>query len=262
MLIAKIGGNIIDDAVRLQSFLQSFAALPLPKLLVHGGGKVATALGTRMGIEAKMVEGRRITDAETLNLVTMVYGGLVNKQIVAKLQALGCNALGLSGADANVIKASKRPAGTIDYGFAGDLQAPQSINTGALAHLLEAGISPVFAPLTHDGQGQLLNTNADTIAATLAAAFASSHAVKLVYLFEKPGVLQDATDDSSVIHSINRERYTGLKSSGAIHAGMVPKLDNAFDALASGVEQVLICQAEEIDKIGTPAYGGTILSSN
>ncbi|WP_299757211.1 acetylglutamate kinase [uncultured Pontibacter sp.] len=260
MIIVKIGGNILDNPERLQAFLVDFAQLPSPKLLVHGGGKIASAIGQRMGITPHMVEGRRITDAETLDLVTMVYGGLVNKQVVAKLQALGCNAIGMTGADANIIPAQKRPVKAIDYGFAGDVTGPESINVQALEVFLQAGLIPIFAPLTHDTKGSLLNTNADTIASVLATALAPKHKVQLVYCFEKKGVLQNAQDDDSVISAIDSEKFEKLKGKGVINAGMVPKMDNAFAALQQGVAQVLICQAEALTSINTNHYSGTTLS--
>jgi acetylglutamate kinase len=262
MIIVKIGGNILDNPVRLQAFLVDFAQLPDPKILVHGGGKIASALGQKLGITPKMVEGRRITDAETLDLVTMVYGGLVNKNVVAKLQALGCNAIGLTGADANIIPAQKRPVREIDYGYAGDVSSPESINADALEFMLEAGLTPVFAPLTHDAKGSMLNTNADTIASVLATALAPKYKVQLVYSFEKKGVLQDAEDDASVISHITSGKYKSLKETGVVNAGMVPKLDNAFAALQRGVAQVLICEGEALPSINTAQYSGTTLSLN
>lgn len=262
MIIVKIGGNILDNPERLHQFLVDFAQLPEPKLLVHGGGKIASALGQRLGISPKMVDGRRITDAETLDLVTMVYGGLVNKQVVAKLQALGCNAIGLTGADANCIAAHKRPVGTIDYGFAGDVAGSQSINIQALEAFFSAGLTPVFAPLTHDTQGSMLNTNADTIASVLATALASKYTVQLVYSFEKKGVLQDSSNDDSVISNINQDTYSALKAQGIVNAGMIPKLDNAFGALKQGVSEVLICDADALTSINTATYNGTTLSLN
>lgn len=262
MIIVKIGGNILDNPERLQSFLSDFAALPGPKLLIHGGGKIASAFGQRLGITPKMVDGRRITDAETLELVTMVYGGLVNKQVVAKLQALGCNAIGLTGADGNTIPAQKRPVKAVDYGFVGDVAGPESINVAALEAMIEAGLTPVFAPLTHDTQGNLLNTNADTIASVLATALASKYTVQLVYCFEKKGVLQNAEDDTSVIAHIHTGKYKTLKEEGVVNAGMIPKLDNAFAALQQGVAQVLICEAEALTSINTALYSGTTISLN
>lgn len=246
MLIIKIGGNVLDNPTKLSSFLTDFAKLEGPKLLVHGGGKIASAFGQRLGITPVMVEGRRVTDTETLELVTMVYGGLVNKQVVAQLQALGCNAIGLTGADMNSIAATKRPVREVDYGFAGDVAGPESINVQALGALLQVGLTPVFAPLTHDGKGSMLNTNADTIASVLATALAGKYKVKLMYCFEKRGVLADAADDHSVITEINYGKYQELKKAGIVSAGMVPKLDNAFAALHKGVRQVLIGEADSL----------------
>jgi acetylglutamate kinase len=263
MLIIKIGGNILDNPSRLSGFLADFAKLEGPKLLVHGGGKIASAFGEKLGIIPIMVEGRRVTDAETLELVTMVYGGLLNKQVVAQLQALGCNAIGMTGADANSIAATKRPVRAVDYGFAGDVAGPKSVNVQALNTLLQAGLTPVFAPLTHDGKGSMLNTNADTIASVLATALSQIHQVKLVYCFEKKGVLADAADDNSVISHIDQEKYQKLKNEGIVSAGMVPKLDNAFAALKQGVQQVLIGEAESLLNLqNTSAYQGTIISLN
>lgn len=263
MLIIKIGGNILDNPSRLSSFLADFAKLKGPKLLVHGGGKIASAIGEKLGITPVMVEGRRVTDAETLELVTMVYGGLVNKQVVARLQALGCNAIGMTGADANCIAATKRPVRNTDYGFAGDVAGPESINVQFLNTLLQAGLTPVLAPLTHDGNGSMLNTNADTIASVLAIALSAIYQVKLVYCFEKKGVLSNAADDESVISYIDHERYEQLKKKGVVTAGMVPKLDNAFAALQQGVQQVLIGEAESLLSIQyNSAYQGTTISLN
>ncbi|MCC9167098.1 acetylglutamate kinase [Pontibacter harenae] len=244
--VIKIGGNIIDNLEKLQQFLQNFASLPGLKLLVHGGGKIASAIGMKLGIEPKMVDGRRITDEQTLEVVTMVYGGLVNKNVVAQLQANGCNAVGLTGADANIIPATKRPVKEIDFGFAGDVAGRETINVTALSAFLEVGLTPVFAPLTHDTQGSMLNTNADTIASVLATALAQQYKVNLIYCFEKKGVLQDVNDDASVIPSISEEEYKQLKQEGIIAAGMIPKLDNAMKAIQEGVEAVYICHADDI----------------
>lgn len=258
--IIKIGGDILDDAQRLNRFLSDFAAVSGLKLLVHGGGKIASAIGQRLGIAPRLVDGRRITDAATLDLVTMVYGGLLNKQVVAKLQALGCNALGLTGADGNMIRARKRPAGKIDYGFAGDIAGPESINAAALSDLLAHEFVPVFAPLTHDGQGSLLNTNADTIASVLATALAPLYQVKLIYCFGKKGVLQNAADETSMIPAINEARYKELKNAGVVTQGMLPKLDNAFAALQQGVRAVQIGDATEINAIIAGGSAGTLLT--
>ena len=262
MLIVKIGGNILDNPERLRSFLVDFSKLQGPKLLVHGGGKIASAIGQRLGITPVMVDGRRVTDAETLELVTMVYGGLVNKTVVAQLQAQGCNAIGMTGADANAILATKRPVGEVDYGFAGDIAGNESINLSALDAILQAGLTPVFAPLTHDGKGSMLNTNADTIASVLATALATKYKVTLMYCFEKKGVLADAEDENSVIHFIGQQKYKELKETGVVTAGMIPKLDNAFSALNKGVSQVLIGEAESLLSIQdvNTTYTGTTIS--
>lgn len=243
--IVKIGGNVVDDQQALREVLQKFAQLQGYKVLVHGGGKIATQVGEKLGIKAQMVEGRRITDAATLEVVTMVYGGLANKKIVALLQSLGCNAIGLTGADGNLIPANKRSGTAIDYGFVGDFEAFH-INTALLESLFGLGISPVVAPLTHDQEGSMLNTNADTIASGLAIALAQAFDTTLIYCFEKKGVLADIKDPDSLIPSMNREGYVDYKSRGIIADGMIPKLDNAFNALEAGVARVRICQASEM----------------
>ncbi|GGG36292.1 acetylglutamate kinase [Hymenobacter glacieicola] len=245
--IFKIGGGIIDDAAELSQFLTQFAQVPGHKMLVHGGGKGASQMLADLGIEPKMVQGRRITDAPTLDIVTMFYAGKTNKQVVALLQASGVHALGLSGADGNAIRAVKRPVQDIDYGFVGNLPEG-SINAQLLELLLQAGITPVFCAITHDGRGQLLNTNADTIAATLARALAGQYEVELHFCFEKDGVLRDINDDTSVIPQITAQQYQHLKAEGIIAAGMVPKLDNAFAALEAGVERVVIENALKINE--------------
>ncbi|WP_026464530.1 acetylglutamate kinase [Adhaeribacter aquaticus] len=243
--VIKIGGNIIDNEAKLNQFLHDFAQITGPKILVHGGGKIATEVSKGLGIEAKMVDGRRITDAETLRVVTMVYGGLVNKNIVAKLQAYNCYAIGLTGADANLIPATKRPVKAIDYGFVGDI-AEGAIDGQKLALFIDNGMTPIFAPLTHDGQGNLLNTNADTIASTLAVAMSDIYETNLTYCFEKKGVLADIEDDNSVINKITPDKYQELKQDGTIVQGMIPKLDNAFNAINAGVKSVFICHADEV----------------
>lgn len=243
--LVKIGGNIIDNEEKLNQFLQDFAKLSGPKILVHGGGKIATEVSKGLGIEAKLVDGRRITDAETLQVVTMVYGGLVNKNIVAKLQAHHCYAIGLTGADANIIPATKRPVKEIDYGFVGDI-AEGAIDAQKLSLFLDNGMTPIFAPLTHDGQGNLLNTNADTIASALAVALAEIYQTNLIYCFEKKGVLADIADDNSAINQITPGTYQELKKDGTIIQGMIPKLDNAFKAISSGIKSVYICHADDI----------------
>ena len=244
LTIIKVGGKIVEEEATLHQLLDDFAALSGYKVLVHGGGRSATRLATRLGIESRMVNGRRITDAETLNVVTMVYGGLVNKNIVAGLQARGINALGVTGADVNVIRSQKRPVQEVDYGFVGDVK---QVNAPLLADLIRKGIVPVMAPLTHDGEGHLLNTNADTIAGETAKALAGLFDVTLVYCFEKRGVLRDENDDESVIPTIRREEFRQLVAEGVIQGGMIPKLENSFQALDAGVAEVIITQASAID---------------
>lgn len=248
LTLIKIGGNIIDEPEALKGFLKSYAAIPGMKILVHGGGKIASHIGRKLGIEPKMAEGRRITDEQTLSVVTMVYAGLVNKTIVAGLQAEGLNAIGLCGADGNIIPAVKRPVREIDYGFAGDI-SPAAIGEKPLSVLLDNGLSPVIAPITHDGKGQLLNTNADTIAATVGQALGRLYEVTLFYCFEKKGVLRNPEDEDSVIFSINPQSYAQLKEQGIVSRGMIPKLDNAFSAMAGGVRRVHICRAADLHKI-------------
>lgn len=243
--IYKIGGGIIDNAAELTQFLKLLAAAPGPKILVHGGGKGASTMLRELGLTPQLINGRRVTDAATLDIVTMFYAGKTNKQVVAELQRLGTNALGLSGADGNVIQGVKRPIKEIDYGFVGDL-TPDSINKIFLQQLLAAGLTPVMCPIIHDGRGQLLNTNADTIAAAVAVALADFYAVTLHYCFEKNGVLRDINDDQSVIPEINSTTYTELKQQGIIADGMLPKLENSFAALHQGVNQVIIGHALNI----------------
>ncbi len=257
--IVKIGGKVVDHSSQLNTFLQHFSCLPSPKILVHGGGTSATALADKLGVTATMINGRRITDAAMLEIATMVYGGLVNKKIVAQLQALGQNSLGLTGADLNMILAHKRPVGDIDYGFAGDID---EVNVAMLQLLLEQHIVPVFAPLTHNQQGQLLNTNADTIASTVAGSLAKRYDVTLMYCFERPGVLTDSDNDETVIPLLTPLSYRTLKTSGAIHNGMIPKLDNAFDALSQGVTQILIGNIEGVKMMHEEGFGGTRLLSS
>lgn len=255
LFIIKIGGNVIDNEEALASFLKRIATIK-PCILIHGGGKIATKIGDKLGIESKYVDGRRITDDDTIDIVTMVYGGLVNKQIVATLQSLHCNAIGLSGADANIIPAVKRPVKTIDYGWVGDIESTH-INIAQLQSFLQNGLTPVFAPLTHDGNGHMLNTNADTIASSLAIALSVVYDVRLVYCFEKKGILEDVNNESSVIRLIDKEKYADLKAGNKLFAGILPKLDNAFAAIDAGVKEVLIGDADDLiqntgdDTIGT-----------
>jgi acetylglutamate kinase len=257
LLVVKISGNIIDDEAKLFSFLKEFAGINVPKVLVHGGGKLATKLAEAMGVKQQMVEGRRITDAETLKIVTMVYAGYINKSIVARLQSHNCNALGLCGADGDAILAHKRKHPVIDYGYVGDVDA---INTTLLKSLLDQNITIVFAPITHDQQGQLLNTNADTIAQEVAKGLSGQFDVSLVYSFEKSGVLLDAEDDSTVIAELTPSYYKELKEKEKIFAGMIPKLDNAFAALHNGVKKVIIGKAENLTKLVDGSSGTTIIN--
>lgn len=252
LTIIKVGGKIVEEPDTLAALIADFARIPGLKLLVHGGGRSATRLATQLGIEQKMVDGRRITDADTLRIVTMVYGGLVNKNIVTSLQAEGINAIGLTGADMDIIRSHRRPAGEIDYGFVGDVDR---VDAQAIARLLDAGLVPVIAPLSHDGRGSMLNTNADTIASEVACALAPLFDTTLTFCFEKPGVLADENDDSSVIKKIDRATYQQLRDRNIIAGGMIPKLDNAFKALNSGVKEVIITKA---DAIAVPGSGTVI----
>jgi acetylglutamate kinase len=261
LYIIKIGGNVIDNSENLYHFLKDFERLDGFKILVHGGGKVATQIAEELGIEAKLVDGRRITNIETLRVVTMVYGGLINKNIVAQLQRFGNNAIGLTGADGNFIRAKKRPVKTIDYGFVGDID-DNSINPQNISRLMEAGFTPVFCALTHDGEGQLLNTNADTIASALAVALSSLYETTLIYCFEKKGVLQDIDDEDSLIREINPEHYEELKTRRIIHSGMLPKLDNAFTAISCGVKAVIIGKSDDLGQLKDNKPFGTRLSKN
>ncbi len=235
--LVKIGGNVIDSPTELAQFLADFSKIEGYKVLVHGGGKSATKMAQSIGLTPKMIDGRRITDAAMLDVVVMIYAGQINKNIVAQLQALDTNAMGFSGADGNSIQSEKRNHPTIDYGFVGDVK---KVNTPLLETLLNTGIVPVFCAITHDKKGQLLNTNADTIASELAIGLSEVFDVTLSYCFEKPGVLYDAEDDASVIEQINQELYTKLKNEGAIHSGMIPKLDNCFNSLSKGVQKIKI----------------------
>lgn len=242
--IIKVGGKIVEEEATLAALLDRFAAIEGRKVLIHGGGRSATRIAERLGIESRMVDGRRITDEATLQVVTMVYGGLVNKNIVAGLQARGVNALGLTGADCNIIKAHKRPVGKIDYGFVGDVE---NADGDMLSRLIEQGITPIIAPLTHDGKGTILNTNADTMAAETAKALAGLYNVTLIYCFELPGVMRNPDDDSSIIPSITAESYRTLLDEGVISGGMIPKMENAFNAIGNGVSKVIITRADAID---------------
>ena len=254
LTVIKVGGGVVENDASLASLLNQFASMPGRKVLVHGGGRLATAMATNLGIESRMVGGRRITDERMLDVVTMVYGGLVSKRIVAGLQAKGVNAIGLTGADGNVIRSHKRPLKRVkmddgieqmvDFGFVGDVD---KVDAQMLVSLVESGFVPVVAPLTHDGEGHILNTNADTIAASVACSLAEHYNVTLNYCFEKAGVLRDADDESSVIPFINEEQFKLLTAEGIVSGGMIPKLENAFDAIHKGVRQVVITHSDNID---------------
>ena len=258
LFVIKIGGNVIDDALFLQSFLRDFSAVPAKKILVHGGGKIATRIGDQLGIVSNYVDGRRITDESTIDLVTMVYGGLVNKKIVAQLQSHGCNAIGLTGADANTIPAVKRPVKEIDYGFVGDLDR-SLLNQDRWNAFLAGGLVPVVAPLTHDGQGQMLNTNADTMASMIAVLLSAIYQVRLVFCFEKKGVLQNPDDDDSVIPLITTHTYQELLQQNSLSGGILPKIDNAFQAIRAGVTEVLIGDAKDLTQNTGAAMRGTLI---
>ena len=254
LTIVKVGGAVVEDEAQLELLLRDFIAIDGPKILVHGGGRRATKVAEALGIETKMVEGRRITDAAMLEVVTMVYGGLVNKHIVASLQALGADAIGLTGADADILRSVKRPLKNgIDYGFVGDVK---KANGAKIAHFIEAGLIPVIAPLTHDGQGTMLNTNADTMASETAKAMAALYDVTLVFAFEKAGVLRNPDDESSVIATINHADFETYKADGTISGGMLPKIENALAATDAGVKRVIITKATAID-----GRHGTVISS-
>lgn len=247
--IIKVGGKIVEERESLMQLLDRFAAIEREKVLIHGGGRSATRIAEKLGIESRMIDGRRVTDEATLGVVTMVYGGLVNKNIVAGLQARGVNALGLTGADCNVIHAHKRPVKEIDWGFVGDVDGADG---KMLSALIEQGIVPVVAPLTHDGKGNMLNINADTMAAETAKALAPYYDVTLTYCFEFPGVMRNPEDATSVIPEIRTDDYRMFKEQGIVSGGMIPKIDNAFNALNNGVKKVIITRADSIDgKHGT-----------
>ena len=268
--VIKIGGNVIDNPESLQQFIADFAMLNGPKILVHGGGKIATKLAEDLGIKSKMVEGRRITDGESLKVVTMVYAGLINKNIVANLQSENCNAIGLSGADGNLIQAKRRPLKeifskeknesiSVDYGFVGDLNE-SAVDHQARSKLLEAGFTPVFSAITHDGKGQLLNTNADTIASAIAIAMSKEYETSLIFCFEKAGVLMDVEDESSIISSIDPHYYNELKRQGIINDGMIPKMDNAFEAINKGLKEVYIGKAEALPTLINGNFGTRLIT--
>lgn len=267
LTVVKIGGNVIDNSAKMHQFLIDFTALPGAKILVHGGGKAATEFGISMGIEPKMVNGRRVTDIETLRLVTMVYAGLINKNIVAQLQAKECNAIGLTGADGNIIRAHKRTAENsrslsenheaVDYGFVGDLN-DDAVSADAIEKLLNAGFMPVFCAITHDGDTQLLNTNADTIASAVAVAMSAHYETTLVYCFEKKGVMRDIDNDNSVIQTITPVVFEELKRENIVSSGMLPKLQNAFAAVNSGVHEVFIGKSDDLGTLPAGNFGTKI----
>lgn len=243
LTVIKVGGKVVEDPQSLEALLEQFKKISGNKILVHGGGTTATEIAAKLGIETKMVEGRRITDSAMLDVVTMVYGGLVNKKIVAGLQARNCNALGLTGADLGLVQAKKRAVHEIDYGFVGDVE---NVNSRELRILLNENVIPVIAPLTHDGNGQLLNTNADTMAAEIAAELSTYYNVLLFFCFDKKGVLLDQNDESSLIYELDTTLFQQYKDEGIINAGMIPKLENGFQAKRRGVKEVLITNAENI----------------
>jgi acetylglutamate kinase len=258
LFIIKIGGNVLDNPAALNKFLQDFASIRAPKILIHGGGKIATRLGEQLGIESKYVNGRRITDSQTLDLVTMVYGGLVNKQIVALLQKLECNAIGVTGADGNLISAVRRPVKDIDYGFVGDI-TPSGVNGSLLYFLLKQNTVPVFAPLTH-ADGNILNTNADTIASVLAVAMGKHFDVRLIFCFEKKGVLRDVNNADSVIRHLPKKLYDDLLTKKVFADGILPKLENAYAAIHAGVKEVLIGEAGDLTRNTGEQTEGTLIT--
>lgn len=247
LIVVKVGGKIVEEPESLKQLLADFSNIEGHKVLVHGGGRSATAVAAKLGIESRMVNGRRITDEETLKVVTMVYAGLVNKQIVAGLQSLGLNALGLTGADLNYMRSEKRPVKEVDYGYVGDVK---EVNAVILADLIALDVVPVLAPLTHDKLGNLLNTNADTIAGEAAKALADYFEVSLMFCFEKKGVLKDENDNDSVIPELTPSLFKKYVQSGVIQGGMIPKLENAFEALNAGVKKVIITRADLIANDG------------
>jgi acetylglutamate kinase len=255
LFVIKIGGNIIEDDEKLSSFLQSFASIKENKILVHGGGKLATKLAEDLGFPQQMIDGRRVTDANTLKVITMVYAGSVNKNIVARLQHYNCNSIGLTGADADLIRSHKRQNSLVDYGWVGDVE---KVNIQSIVALIRAGFSPVMAPLTHDGNGQLFNTNADTIAQEIAKSLSGMYEVVLVYGFEKPGVLKDVMDEGSLLTVISPRLFEELKKDKIISEGMLPKLENAFKALEAGVNRIVIGRAEELSSLIEGNAGTTI----
>ena len=259
LFVIKVGGNIIDDEVKLKAFLQSFASVQSHKILVHGGGKIATEIGNKLNIESKYINGRRITDDDTIDLVTMVYGGLINKKIVAQLQSFNCNAIGLTGADANIMPAKKRVVKDVDFGWVGDIDNSK-VKSENLKALLESNFTPILAPLTHDEQGHILNTNGDTIASSVAVALSPHYDVRLIYCFERKGVLENIDDADSVINFINKEKYKQLLDEQKLFAGILPKIDNAFAAIDAGVHEVLIGDANDLIQNTSNKTIGTLIT--
>ena len=257
LYIIKIGGNVLDDEKSLAIFLKDFASIQEPKILIHGGGKVATKIGDQLGIQSHYVNGRRITDEPTRDLVTMVYGGLINKKMVATLQGLQCNAIGVTGADGNLIKAKRRPVKEIDYGYVGDIN-PDGVNSSFLYFLLKQNVTPVFASLTYS-EGEILNTNADTIATAIAISLSKHFDIRLIFCFEKKGVLRNVTNDESLIRLLNETGYRQLLTEGALADGILPKLENAFSAIHSGVKEVLIGAAADLIKNIKEETEGTLI---
>jgi acetylglutamate kinase len=260
LFVIKIGGNTLDDVDQRVAFLKNFTAIREPKILIHGGGKIATDIGMKLGIEPNYVQGRRITDEKTIELVTMVYGGLVNKTLVATLQQLGCNAMGMTGADGNMLKATRRAAKEIDFGFVGDV-TPNSVNTALLLSLLKQNIVAVIAPLSHS-EGAILNTNADTIASVMSIALSKHFDVRLIYCFEKKGVLRSVEDNDSVIHRLTKQHYDDLLQQNVLVDGILPKLENAFAAIQHGVKEVLIGNAHHVLKNTGMETEGTLITLN
>lgn len=258
LFVIKIGGNVIDNDIALIAFLNDFAAVKEKKILIHGGGKIATKIGDKLGIESKYIDGRRITDEQTIDLVTMVYGGLINKKIVSLLQSNQVNAIGLTGADANVLPAFKRKVKDVDYGYVGDIETSQ-LDAGRWQLFLDHSLTPVVAPLTHDGKGQMLNTNADTIASVISVALSAFYDVRLIYCFEKKGVLENVADESSVLPLITKEIYRELLDEKKLFHGIIPKIDNAFSAIDAGVREVLIGHADDLLRNTGSETQGTLI---
>ena len=259
LIVIKIGGKVLDNESLYQEFLESFVSIQGLKLLVHGGGKTASEMEERLGLPTKMIDGRRITSDESLEVMVMVYGGLVNKSLTAALQAKDCNAIGITGSDGNIIQASRRPAGMIDFGNVGDVT---HVNLASIEALLDAGFIPVIGALTHDGQGNLLNTNADTIAAAIATTASAKYRVSLVYCFEKQGILSDPENENTLMKHIPRTGYNNLKKNGSLHNGIIPKIENSFYSIENGVAEVVVCNPSNLGKITKSTFSGTRITGN